>query len=221
MKSIRMTKPRRNRTQRHRRFALVLILTTATPLWTRTVCARNKSAKHGKDAHLFSTWENMEADKCASAWLIKRFIDRKAAFRFYKHGKLIKKGIAFDTADAKFRRRPMKSTYEMLYDNYKLAKLKDKGLIAIGEIVHDIEVNKWDRKRRKETPAVQKALHIIMKKNRKNPQGCIDQAMHYFDKLYLQLGGKPERLPKKKKARKGKEGVSAKAAENDSRPSGQ
>ena len=63
---------------------------------------------------IFSTWEGFEADKCASIWLIKRFIDKNAVINFFPKGEIVKEGIPFDTPDAKFRRYHNMSTFESL-----------------------------------------------------------------------------------------------------------
>ena len=49
------------------------------------------------DGHLYSTWDVLETDASASAWLIKRHVDPKARFKFFPKGELITEGIAFDT----------------------------------------------------------------------------------------------------------------------------
>ena len=82
---------------------------------------------------VFATWDIFEVDKCASIWLIKRFVDSEAQIRLYQKGEHIKDGIPFDTPDAKFRRYHNASTYETLLTHYKLG---DKHLIYIGKIVH-------------------------------------------------------------------------------------
>ncbi len=77
---------------------------------------------------IFSTWEGFEADKCASIWLIKRFIDKNAIIKFFPKGEIIKEGILFDTPDSKFRRYHNMSTFESILLHYNL---KDPKLIHI------------------------------------------------------------------------------------------
>jgi len=98
---------------------------------------------HRNTLSSFSTWDVFETDKCASIWLIKRFIDPKAEIRFFPHGTSITEGISFDTPEAKFRRYATKSTYETLLEHYDL---KDPRLKYIGRIIHDIEVNVWEKR---------------------------------------------------------------------------
>lgn len=135
---------------------------------------------------IFSTWEGFEVDKCASIWLIKRFIDENAVINFFPKGEAIKEGIPFDTPDAKFRRYHNMSTFESLLEHYKL---NDPKLIYIGKIVHDIEVNIWERKVFDGTHQVQKAFNNIIW-NSKNRDEAIEKSCKYFDLLYKEIAAK-------------------------------
>jgi len=129
---------------------------------------------------VFSTWEGFEVDKCASIWLIKRFIDENAVIKFFPKGEIIKEGIPFDTPDAIFRRYHNMSTFESLLKHYKL---QDPKLIYIGKIIHDIEVNIWEKKVLKETLMVQDAVNKILW-NVKDRNEVIQKSGNYFDSLY-------------------------------------
>lgn len=129
---------------------------------------------------IFCTWEGFEVDKCASIWLIKRFVDENAVIKFFPKGEAIKEGTAFDTPDARFRRYHNMSTFESLLKHYGL---KDPGLIYIGKIVHDIEVNIWEKKRFDETPVVQEAVNQIIW-NSKTSNAVMEASCQYFDWLY-------------------------------------
>ena len=129
---------------------------------------------------IFSTWEGFEVDKCASIWLINKFIDQNAEIKFYPKGKEIQEGILFDTPDAKFRRYFNMSTYESLIRHYKI---KDPNLIYIGRIIHDIEINTWEKKVLKETCTVRDAVNKIIWETNKNDK-LIKKINQYFDSLY-------------------------------------
>ena len=143
----------------------------------------------GQNDLIFSTWEGFEVDKCASIWLIKRFIDQNAVIKFFPKGEAIKEGIPFDTPDAKFRRYHNKSTFESLLKHYKL---KAPNLVYVGKIVHDIEVNIWERKVFDETPLVQEAVNQIIR-NSKNSDEVIEKSCKYFDSLYKEIAVKEGR----------------------------
>jgi hypothetical protein len=84
------------------------------------------------------TREGVRVDRMASAWLIRRFIDPEARFRFvpargYKHrpGEL-----RFDMFEAEYTHVGDACTFESLLARFGL---RDKALRAIAEIVHDID----------------------------------------------------------------------------------
>ena len=90
--------------------------------------------------HLYSTWDSLELDGCASAWLIKRYIDSEAEFRFYPKGEIVAEGIAFDTPDAKYQRTQKQSTFENILVAFKI---EDDLLKQLGQFIHEIEINFW------------------------------------------------------------------------------
>ena len=55
--------------------------------------AQPASILAGDKRLVFCTWEGFEVDKCASIWLIKRFVDNNAVINFFPKGEAIKKGI--------------------------------------------------------------------------------------------------------------------------------
>ena len=127
---------------------------------------------------VFSTWDSFEVDKCASIWLIKRFIAPDAEIRFFPHGETITSGIPFDTPDAKFRRYATKSTYEILLEHYRLRSPK---LLYIGRIIHDIEINTWGKKICKESTRIASTIRQIIIDNKGNNNLIIEKSMKYFD----------------------------------------
>ncbi len=129
---------------------------------------------------VFSTWEGFEVDKCASIWLIKRFIDKEAIINFFPKGEMIEDGILFDIPDAKLRRYYNMSTFEAILMNYKL---DDPKLVHIGKIIHDIEVNTWEKKMFDETLVVQDTINKIII-SAESSEALINRALEYFDLLY-------------------------------------
>ncbi|WP_157817673.1 chromate resistance protein ChrB domain-containing protein [Candidatus Thiodictyon syntrophicum] len=127
---------------------------------------------------VYSTWDTLEPDKCASIWLIKRHIDARAIFRFYPHGVTIDEGIAFDTPDAKFRRYHNKSTFETLLEHHRLT---DPKLRYVGRLIHDIEVNIWERKALAETHEREAALQALLAAA--DAERSVDLCIDYFDRL--------------------------------------
>jgi hypothetical protein len=153
---------------------LMVLIGLSTP-----TCATEPSS----DPLIFSTWDIFEVDKCASIWLIKRFIDPKARIVVYPKGDAIPEGIPFDTPDAKFRRYQNASTYETFMRHYKI---QDDRLLYIGKIVHDIEVNTWGKKAMKETRHVQNEVNRIITDSKTSTE-LIENSLLFFDTFYSEL----------------------------------
>ena len=88
------------------------------------------------------TWvtrKNVHVDRIASAWLVRRFIDPKAKLKFVPgQGYRAKDDeVTFDMFEGIFTHVGDRCTFEVLVDTFGL---KDPGLRAIAEIVHDIDV---------------------------------------------------------------------------------
>lgn len=113
------------------------------------------AANHRADDVRGSVWvtrTGVHIDRMASAWLIRRFIDPKARFKFVpSRGYVPNKGeIRFDMFDAEFTHEGDLCTFEVLLERFGVA---DAALRAIAEIVHDIDL-KVSTYGRPETPAV-------------------------------------------------------------------
>jgi hypothetical protein len=88
------------------------------------------------------TWvtrKNIHVDRIASAWLVRRFIDPKAKFKFVpgQGYKAKDEEVTFDMFEGTFTHDGDRCTFEVLCERFGL---KDLGLRAIAEIVHDIDV---------------------------------------------------------------------------------
>jgi len=88
------------------------------------------------------TWvtrEGVYIDRIASAWLIRRFIDPEAQFKFVsgKGYRPKQDELRFDMFEAEFTHEGDKCTFEMLLHR---CGLKDGALRAIAEIIHDIDL---------------------------------------------------------------------------------
>ena len=80
-------------------------------------------------------------DRIASAWLIKGFIDKKAAFGFIDESEvenLDKDTISYDMVGGEFTHGGDMRTFEVLLKSFGL---KDRALVAIAEIVHQLDLN--------------------------------------------------------------------------------
>ena len=101
------------------------------------------------------TWvtrSGIKVDRMASAWLIRKFIDPQARFKFVPaKGYQPQKGeLRFDMFDAEFTHDGDLCTFEVLVERFGLT---DPALRPIGEIVHDVDV-KDAKYGREEAPGV-------------------------------------------------------------------
>lgn len=131
------------------------------------------------------TWvtrAGVHVDRMASAWLIKRFIDAEAAFKFVpaKQYRPESGEVRFDMFDAEFTHDGDRCTFEVLIDRMRL---DDRALRAIAEVVHDIDLKetKFDRP---ETPGLAVLIASMAMAHRDDVQR-IERASKVFDDLYV------------------------------------
>lgn len=88
------------------------------------------------------TWvtrSGVKVDRIASAWLIRRFIDPQARFKFVRgQAYQPQEGeLRFDMFEAEFTHEGDRCTFEVLVDRFGLA---DRALRQVAEIVHDVDL---------------------------------------------------------------------------------
>jgi hypothetical protein len=108
------------------------------------------------------TWvtrTGIHVERMASAWLVRRFVDPDARFRFvasreYRHqpGEL-----RFDMFDGEYTHQGELCTFEVLLSRFEIS---DAGLRPIAEIVHDIDL-KDAKYSRPETPGIELVVNSI------------------------------------------------------------
>jgi hypothetical protein len=79
-----------------------------------------------------------EIDRVGSAWLISKFIDRKAKFVFAPTAEAVPDAIPFDMLDAEFSHHGDCCTFETLVRRFAI---RDKSLVKIGEMIHDADLD--------------------------------------------------------------------------------
>jgi len=88
---------------------------------------------------VWATRKDPWVDRLASAWLIKRFIDRNAKFVWIDHAReRPKKAIGFDFDGAQFTHVGERVTFEVLLTSFGLHR--DAALAAIGAAVHFLDI---------------------------------------------------------------------------------
>ena len=130
---------------------------------------------------IWVTRENVFVDRIASAWLIRRFIDPEATFKFVpaRGYKRRPSELRFDMFEAEYTHVGEECTFQTLVKRFGLT---DTPLIAIGEIVHDIDC-KDERFGRPETPGVATLIRGIAEGHDDDAQR-IERGRALFDDLY-------------------------------------
>jgi hypothetical protein len=133
------------------------------------------------------TWvtrQGVYVDRIASAWLIRRFIDPKARFKFTGSKTYRPKAgeVRFDMFEAEYTHEGNRCTFETLLER---TNLRDRALRAIGEIVHDIDC-KDDKFKREEAPGVAAMVRGLVRAHPDDPSRLAHGAVA-FDHLYASL----------------------------------
>jgi hypothetical protein len=121
-------------------------------------------------------------DRMASAWLIRRFVDKNARFQFIDErelGGLGKDSVSFDVRGAEFTHVGDLCTFEVLA---KVFGIKDKALRKVAEIVHELDT-KDDKYANPETSGLEKILQGI-KKTATSDADALEKGMEVFEMLY-------------------------------------
>jgi hypothetical protein len=138
---------------------------------------------HGKT---WVTRPGVKIDRMASAWFIRRFIDPKARFRFTDPAAARHEGeVRFDMVGGDFTHEEDRCTFETLV---RRVGLPDKGVKAIAEIVHDLDL-KDAKYARPEAPGVRILLEGLMGRHAGDDER-IERALGVFDDLHEALGRK-------------------------------
>jgi hypothetical protein len=127
------------------------------------------------------TRKGIHIDRMASAWLIRRFIDPEAKFKFVpaRGYQPEKREIRFDMFEADFTHEGDRCTFEVLLNRLKLSA---PGLFPIAEIVHDIDL-KDGKFGRPETSGIERLITGICTAH-KDDETRLARGSALFDDLY-------------------------------------
>lgn len=101
-----------------------------------TIPHRDRARYQGRT---WATRGHLWIDRAASAWLIQRFIDRKAQFLWLKKpGGCPRKAVGFDFDGAEFSHVGARVTFEVLAASFGLDD--DRALARLGALVHQLDV---------------------------------------------------------------------------------
>ena len=90
----------------------------------------------------YATTPAVEPDRCATAWVIQRYVEPAATFEFHPEGQLPDGVTPFDLPEAALRRDARRAAVEVLIERERLSQ---PFVLHVGRMVHDIEVRAWAR----------------------------------------------------------------------------
>lgn len=136
------------------------------------------------DSRIWVTREHVQIDRIASAWLVRRFIDPAARFKFVSGRSYAPRSneVRFDMFEGEYTHEGDRCTFEVLLQR---AGLDDAALAAIGEIIHDIDL-KDGKFGREETAGIRTVMSGIAAAHRDDEQrlargaAVLDDLYEYF-----------------------------------------
>ena len=150
---------------------------------SRLTSQSTEAPQRAREYHA-ATWitrKGIHVDRMASAWLITRFIDSAAQFKFVEpQGYRPEAGeVRFDMFDAEFTHEGNNCTFEVLCNHFGLT---DPALRLIADIVHDNDL-KESKYGREETPGISRVIAGIAM-NHKEDEVRLQRGIALFDDLY-------------------------------------
>jgi hypothetical protein len=146
----------------------------------RTDLELNRTAPSELRGRTWVTRTGVHVDRMASAWLIRRFIDPEARFRFVGGQHRPGPGeLRFDMFEGEFTHEGDLCTFEVLLRRFGLA---DPALVRVGEIIHDIDL-KDARFERPETAGIDHLIAGIAMRHKDDDSRIRDGAAA-FEALY-------------------------------------
>jgi hypothetical protein len=121
-------------------------------------------------------------DRSASAWLIRRFIDRKARFAFAPEDRVPPAFVPFDMFHGGFGHRGDNCTFEVLQKDFRIRERKTK---VISEVIHDADLAD-DKFGRKEGYGIDEVLKGWARQGIPDPE-LLDRGMQLIEGLYHSL----------------------------------
>ncbi len=145
---------------------------------TRRTAAGRREDLQGKT---WVTRKGIHVDRMASAWLMRRFIDPGARFKFVppKGYKPLPDELRFDMFEAEFTHEGDRCTLEVLMER---SGLNDAAVVPIAEIVHDIDL-KDSKFGRQETAGIERLIAGICMSH-KDDETRLARGSAVFDDLY-------------------------------------
>lgn len=147
------------------------------------------------------TWvtrSNLFVDRIACGWLIRRFVDKTAAFKFVPNPHYSPKPneVRFDMFDGEYTHEGDQCTFEVMIQRFQI---KDHALGPLAEVVHDIDL-KDERFSRSETAGLNALLTGLVNEHPDDDQR-MSEGFRLFDNLYAYYQRQKREKPFRRKAK--------------------
>ncbi len=165
---------------RDRVVALIDQMSSRRTQESRHSTERSTSSKGTYHARSWVTRPRPGVDRMSSAWLIRRFIDSKAAFGFVREReKAPHDALPFDMFAVEFGHRGRNCTFETLCEVFSIA---DPAVARIASIVHDLDLK--DGRFRAPESATVGAVIDGLRLAHADDHELLDRGMTLFESLY-------------------------------------
>jgi hypothetical protein len=137
---------------------------------------------------LWVTRTKPHVDRCASAWVIKRFIDRDAKFKFIsKNDPIPEDAAAFTLPKAQIKPiEGKKTTCDVSVAEYQI---QDPLVLKIAQFIHDFEIDADENTSKVKFKETMGLCYVLkgLEKTSKTDHETIEKALIVLDALYASL----------------------------------
>jgi hypothetical protein len=146
-----------------------------------------KPARQNLKGRIWVTRRGVKVDRISSAWLIRKFIDPSAQIKFVDPDRYVHQDgeLRFDMFEGEFSHEGGLCTFEVILQH---SGLKDAGLDAIAQVIHDIDL-KEDKHQRPETRGIATMIDGIAALY-KDDERRIEAGSQLLDATYAALKAK-------------------------------
>ncbi len=155
-----------------------------TPNRTQENAAARAAHSESVPPTRYVTTPFLEPDRCATAWVIHRFVDPDAVFEFYDRERMPEGVVLYDLPEAVLKRDARRATVEVLIDEEHIS---DPFVARLGRLVHDIEVNAWASRREPGSLEFEESLRHAMQEAG-SPEGGLRACFRLLDALRARRG---------------------------------
>ena len=134
----------------------------------------------------YSTRKDVHVDRCACAWLIKRFLDPEAEFVFVEGHNPAPGTIPFDMHGVEWGHHGGKCSFEVIAD---LHRIDDPIVHQIGRIIHGADITA-DADETLESPGIDLLFRGLRRISASDAQ-AIERGCLIMDALYAALQAEP------------------------------